>query len=156
MRKLITRKRAIALGAVGALALVAVAVAYFTSTGSGSGSAAVGTSSTLKITAEVPTTLYPGTSSKVKFSVENPSEGHQFINTISLTNVEAFKDAGHTEAIAACQSSWFTMTPVEVKTDLTGKSTQTLGTEGTLKFENKNESQDACKNAFLVAKFTSN
>src|SRR6478672_11471064 len=30
MRKLITRKRAIALGAVGALALVAAAVAYFT------------------------------------------------------------------------------------------------------------------------------
>jgi len=156
MRKFITRKRAIAIGALGALALVAVAVAYFTTTGSGSGSATVGTSSNLKITAEVPTTLYPGTSSKVKFSVENSSEGHQFINTISLASVEAFKDAGHTEAISGCQSSWFAMTPVEEKTDLTGKSTQTLGTEGTLKFENKNESQDACKNAFLVANFTSN
>lgn len=156
MRSFITKKRSIVFGAVAALALVAVAMAYFTTTGEGNGSATVGTSTKLKITAEVPTTLYPGTSSKVKFTVENPSEGHQFINTISLAKVEAFKDAGHTEAISGCESSWFTMTPVEEKQDLTGKSTQTMSAEGTLKFENKNESQDACKNAFLVASFTSN
>lgn len=156
MRRFMTKKRALTFGAISALAIVAIAVAYFTTTGEGEGEARVGTSSALTITAEVPTTLYPGTTSAVEFSVDNPSKGHQYVNTVSLAGVEAFKDAEHKEAIAGCKSSWFSMETVEAEQDIAGETEATLTEEGTLEFVNENEPQDACKNAYLVANFTSN
>jgi uncharacterized membrane protein len=156
MRRFISKKRALTFGAASALIVVAIAVAYFTTTGEGEGDAEVGTSTAVAITAEVTGALYPGTSSDVKFKVDNPSKGHQFVDTVSLTGVEAFKDAGHTEPKPGCESSWFDMTPVEAEQDIAGETEATLTEEGSLEFLNKNESQDACKNAYLVASFSSN
>jgi hypothetical protein len=150
-----TKKRAV-LGTLGLLIVVAAAVAYFTTAGEGEGSATVGTSVPVEITAEVPTTLYPGTSSAVTFEVNNPSKGHQYVNTVSLEKVEAFEDPGHEDPLAGCKSAWFTMAPVEAKQDVPGEATTTLSEEGELKFVNENESQDACKGAYLVATFISN
>jgi hypothetical protein len=154
MRKF-TKKR-IALGALGLLVAVGAAFAYFTTTGEGEGSAEVGTSSALTITAEVPTKLYPGTTSEVKFKVDNPSKGHQYVNTVTLTGVEAFEEPAHENPVAGCQSSWFKMPAVSAEQDVPAETETSLTQKGTLEFENKAESQDACKNAYLVANFTSN
>ena len=154
-----TKKR-IAIGALGLLAVVGVAVAYFTTTGSGSGNAKVGTSTPLEITAEAPTTLYPGTKSKVKFEVTTTSKGKQRVGTVSLTGVTAYpskaKAEAEEEAIGGCPSSWFNMTPVAANQEVPGETTTALTAEGEIEFENKSESQDACKNAYLVASFSSN
>jgi hypothetical protein len=92
----------------------------------------------------------------VTFEVNNTSKGHQYVNNVSLAGVEAFKDAEHKEAIAGCKSSWFKMTTVPAHQDVPGEAKTTLTEKGTLEFVNEPESQDACKNAYLVANFTSN
>src|SRR4051794_3055891 len=83
--KIFTKKRAIA--AVGAAAILGgsmAAYAYFTTTGSGSGSGTTGTSSALTLHATTSPGLYPGSSSTVTFTVDNPSPGHQYVTTIHL------------------------------------------------------------------------
>ena len=149
-----TKKR-IAIGALGLLAVAGVAVAYFTTTGEGTGNAKVGTSSALTISAVSASELYPGTTSQVTFKVNNPSTGHQYVTKVKLKEVKAYKDAGHTEAKVGCENSWFTMAEVTENQDLPTGETE-LTNKGTLKFENENVSQDACKSAYLVAYFESN
>jgi hypothetical protein len=148
-----TKKR-IAIGALGLLAVAGVAVAYFTTTGSGTGNAKVGTSEALTISAVSASELYPGTSSQVTFNVTNPSTGHQYVTKVKLKEVKAYKDAGHTEAKVGCENSWFTMAEVTENQDVPTGATE-LSSKGTLKFENEPVSQDACKNAYLVAYFES-
>ena len=60
-----------------------VAYAYFSTTGSGTGTATVGSSSTVTLHATVTSSLYPGTSSPVSFTVDNPSSGAQRVGTIT-------------------------------------------------------------------------
>jgi hypothetical protein len=149
-----TKKR-IAIGALGVLAAVGVAVAYFTTTGSGSGNAKVGTSSALTISAVSASELYPGTSSQVTFKVTNPSTGHQFVTKVKLKEVKAYEEEAHENVIAGCKDEWFSMSEVTENQDVpTGETT--LTNKGSLEFLNKPESQNACKNAYLVASFESN
>src|SRR6478735_1921297 len=90
----ITKKRAfIALGCTCALAVAGVAFAYFTSSGSGTGTATVGSSSAVTLHATISSTLYPGSSSPVTFTVDNPSGGSERVGTITLASITV--DAGH-------------------------------------------------------------
>ena len=89
----ITRKRVLALVAVGVLAVAAGAYAYFTSTGSGTATATVGSGSAVTIKGTVSSNLYPGGSSPVTFTVDNPSSGSQRVGTITLASITV--DAGH-------------------------------------------------------------
>lgn len=146
------------------LAFTGAAVAYFTTTGSGSGNAQVGTSSALTITPTITPGAYglvPGGSASVSFTVDNPG-GNQYLNTVSLGTVTAFSDLAHTTNITGsgsptkCDTSAFSMTPVSVGQDLPHGST-TLTQTGTLNFADMPTTvQDGCKNAYLVANFTSN
>jgi hypothetical protein len=148
-------KKRIAVGVLGALVAVGAAVAYFTTTGSGTGNATVGTSEPLTITAVSASNLYPGTSSEVTFTVNNPSSGHQFVRKVQLAEVKAYKDEAHTEPEAGCKSQWFSMAEVTENKDVaTGETT--LPEKGSLEFVNEPESQDPCKGVYLVASFTSN
>src|SRR3954452_22439280 len=88
------RKRVlIALAGVCVLALAAAAYAYFTSTGSGTATATVGSGSAVTIKGTVSSTLYPGGSSPVTFTIDNPSSAAQRVGTITLTGIAV--DAGH-------------------------------------------------------------
>jgi len=90
----ITRKRSlVAIGCVAALVVAAAAYAYFTSTGSGTATAKVGTASAVTLKGTVAGNLYPGASSQVSFTVDNPSGGAQRVGTITLTGITV--DAGH-------------------------------------------------------------
>jgi hypothetical protein len=160
-----TKKRWIALGLVGVIALAGAAYAYFTTTGSGDVNGQVGTSQALTITGTItPATggLVPGgTGSDVVFSVNNPATGHQFVNTVHYTGVVAYSDAAHLNAIPTgtgstqCDTSKFSLADVVENQDIDPGGEQLL-VHGTLLMANAAFNQDGCKNAYLVASFTSN
>jgi hypothetical protein len=72
----LTKRRALtALAGLCVLAIAAGAYAYFTTTGSGTATATVGTSSAVTLKGTVTGNLYPGSSSPVTLTVDNPSSG---------------------------------------------------------------------------------
>src|SRR5436305_13196886 len=72
-----TKKRTLMLVSATVLLTAGIAVAYFTTTGSGTGTGSVGTSSAMTLHGTVAGTLYPGVSSTVNLTVDNPSSSHQ-------------------------------------------------------------------------------
>lgn len=167
-----TRKRMlVGVGAATALALTGVAIAYFTASGSGTGSASVGTSATLTIHGSATTTLYPGTSSPVTFTADNPSSGSQEIGTIHLASVVACSAAFSNgvcpggDELTSCESvetgssdtnsANFWMADVVANQDLAPGSGDSVTATGTLKMNDLSSSQNACKSANLLLNFTS-
>lgn len=153
----ITRKRALlALGCVGVLAIAAGAYAYFTSTGSGTATATVGSSSAVTVKATVSSTLYPGSSSPVTFTIDNPSSGAERVGTISLTEVKA--DAGHSSCSTTISGGNpdFTMPAVAVNKTYAPGNGQSVTPTGTLTMNDTGVSQDACQGATLTLKLSSN
>jgi hypothetical protein len=170
-----TRRRFVAaLGAVAAIAAAGFAIAYFTTSGSGSGSATVGTSSALTLHGTISTTLYPGISSPVSFTVDNPSSGHQQLGTIHLSAIHACTGAGSSWNGTACSNSGteatgcedfsntassttkdFSMADVVENQDVASGNGTTVTNNGTLLMNDLNSSQDSCKSANLTLSFTS-
>ena len=151
MRKRVMRKRVLIL--VGALMLLIVAgaaIAYFTSTGSGTGTATVGNSSAVTLHATTASTLYPGTSSTVNFTVDNPSPGAERVGTLHLASVTT--DGAH----SACSMSDFTMPDVTANQTFPNGNGQAVTATGTLTMANTGVSQDACQGAPLTLNLTSN
>lgn len=175
MRRVLRKKRVRAgLGLVIVLVFAAGAIAYFTASGSGTGTAAVGTSTQLTIHGTSGTTLYPGVSSSVSFTVDNSSSGHQQLGTIHLASVKACVGSGSSWNGSSCSNSGTEATTCEsVETGSSDTTTanfwmpdvvanQTFGNgsgqsvtaTGTLTMNNLSSSQDACKNANLTLNFT--
>jgi hypothetical protein len=165
MKLKLTRKRAIASAAVTAsMAMTGGAIAYFTAGGTGTGNTQVGTGSGLQLTA----TITPGTGglvpggnpADVAFSVTNPGTSNQLLATVSLASVLAYSDAAHTNNITGttaghCDTSQFTMSTVTENQTIGSGATVSLPNDGTLVFNDPGANQDGCKNAYLVASFTS-
>jgi hypothetical protein len=158
-----TKRARVGLGLLVLLAFTGAAVAYFTTTGAGSGNAQVGTSSALTINATITPAsggLVPGgTPAAVAFSVTNPG-GNQYVGTVSLSGVQAYSDAAHTNNITGtgagqCDTSKFSMAPVTENQDV-ASGTSSLSTNGSLAFADSGTNQNGCKGAYLVASFTSN
>src|SRR5437660_564102 len=84
-----TRKRLVSLCAVGALVVAGAAIAYFTASGSGTGTGSVGTSSALTLHGSTGGAVYPGASTTVSFTADNPSGGKEQLGTIHLGSVVA-------------------------------------------------------------------
>lgn len=174
----ILKKKRVRAG-VGLLALLAFAggaYAYFTATGAGTGSATVGTSTPLVLHATTASALYPGTSTTVNFTVDNPSSGHQQLGTIHLSSIKACVGSGSSWNGSACSNSGTEATTCEsVETGATDTNTanfwmadtaenQDLGPgngqtptvpSGTLKMNDLNSNQNACENANLTLNLTS-
>jgi hypothetical protein len=147
----LTRKKkwlAIAAGTITVGVAATAAFAYFTTTGSGSGSATVGTNSAVTLHGTTSPSLYPGASSTVSFTVDNPSTGHQFVTTIHLVGVTT--DAAH----SGCVMTDFTMPDVNASQDVPSGNGTAITATGTLSMAN-NGNQDACKNAPLTLNLTS-
>jgi hypothetical protein len=160
--KLFKSKKAVAVGITAGLALGVAggAFAYFTTSGSGTGNASVGTDTALVINQDSITyssapddNLYPGTSATVTFTVDNPSSGHQFLDTISVTSV--------TSDQAGCDSTteptWFDISDTDVvQADYAPGNGQAVTGDLTVGFNNQNVSQDVCKGATLTFHYASN
>jgi hypothetical protein len=165
---ILTKKRALgALATLIVLAVAGVAFAYFTTSGSGQGSAQVGKDTALTINA----TINPGiggivpsgSPAVVSFTATNAGTGHEYVTNVQYTGIKAYKDAGHTEAIAVgtgpteCDTSKFSMVEVIEKTDVAGSATTSLPNSGNLVYANDaSHNQGGCMNAYLVASFESN
>jgi hypothetical protein len=150
-----TKRRALmALGCTCALAVAGAALAYFTSSGSGTGTATVGTSSAVTLHATVSSSLYPGTSSPVSFTVDNPSSGSQRVGTITLASITV--DAGH----AACSTTIsggnpdFSMPAVTVNHVFGPGNGQSVTPGGTLTMNETGVNQDACQGATVTLHLT--
>jgi hypothetical protein len=154
---LITRKRALAVvGCVSALAIAAVAYAYFTSTGSGTATAKVGTASAITLKGTVAGNLYPGASSQVTFTVDNPSSGAQRVGTISLTGITV--DAGHSTCSVTIGGGTpdFSMPAVAVNATFPSGNGQAVTPKGTLTMNDTGVNQNACQGAELTLALASN
>ena len=77
MLRLTKKKFVLGAATVCVLAIAAGAYAYFSTTGSGTATATVGSSSAVILHGTVSGNLYPGSSSTVTFTVDNPSSGKQ-------------------------------------------------------------------------------
>lgn len=146
----------IALGCTCALAVAGAALAYFTSTGSGTGTATVGSSSAVTLHATSASTLYPGTSSTVSFTVDNPSSGSQRVGTISLGSITV--DAGHSTCSTTISSGNpdFSMAAVAVNKVFAPGNGQSVTPTGSLTMNETGVNQDACQGATLTLHLTNN
>jgi hypothetical protein len=149
MKRFKGRRKIAVLALLALLAIGGSAYAYFTTTGSGTGSATVGTASAVTLHGTVATALYPGTSSTVNFTVDNPSSGSQHVQTIHLVSVAA--DSGH----SGCVVADFTMPDVTANQTFATGTAQTVTQTGTLSMANTGISQDACQGATLTLSLTS-
>lgn len=146
-----TKKRVLsALGCVAALALAAGAYAYFTSTGSGTVTATVGTGSAVTLKGTVTGNLYPGSSSPVALTVDNPSSGKQRVGTVSLEKITA--DAGHSSCsvVTTGGNPDFTMADIVVNKTFPSGNNQAVTPGGTLTMNDTGVNQDACQGATLT------
>jgi hypothetical protein len=153
----ITKKRAlVALSCITVLALATGAYAYFTSTGSGTATAKVGTSSAVTLKGTVSGTLYPGASSQVSFTVDNPSTGTQRVGTITLTGITV--DAGHStcSTLIGGGNPDFSMPAVAVNATFGPGNGQAVTPKGTLTMNDTGVSQNACQGADLTLALSSN
>lgn len=153
----ITKKRAlVALGCTCALAVAGAAFAYFTSTGSGTGTATVGSSSAVTLHATISSSLYPGSSSPVSFTVDNPSSGVQRVGTVTLSSITT--DAGHSTCSTKLtgEKPDFTMVAVPVNQVVNPGNGQSVAATGTLTMNETGVSQDACQGATLTLHLTNN
>jgi hypothetical protein len=153
----ITKKRAfIALGCTCALAVAGVAFAYFTSSGSGTGTATAGSSSAVTLHATISNSLYPGSSSPVSFTVDNPSSGVQRVGTVTLASITV--DASHSECKTTLSGGNpdFTMAAVPVNQVVNPGNGQSVAATGTLTMNETGTNQDPCQGATLTLHLTNN
>lgn len=153
----IAKKRAlVTFAAICVIAVAGAAYAYFTSTGSGTGTATVGSSSAVTLHATVSSNLYPGASSPVTFTVDNPSSGSQRVGTITLASITV--DAGHSGCSTAISGGNpdFTMAAVTVNQVVGPGNGQSVTPTGTLAMNDTGVSQDACQGATLTLHLTNN
>ncbi|MDX6624392.1 MAG: hypothetical protein QOE75_2324 [Solirubrobacterales bacterium] len=152
------RGRRILLGliSIGVLALAAGAYAYFTSSGSGTVSASVGSGSAVTLKGTVTGNLYPGSSSPVTLTVDNPSSGSQRVGTVSLEKITA--DAGHStcSVLTTGGNPDFTMADVVVNKTFASGNNQAVTPGGTLTMNDTGVSQNACQGATLTLTLKSN
>jgi hypothetical protein len=154
---LFTKRRGLAaLAVVGALAIAVGAYAYFTASGSGTATATVGTSSAVTLKGTVTGNLYPGSSSPVALTVDNPSSGKQRVGTVSLEKVTA--DAGHSSCsvVIGGGNPDFTMADVVVNKTFGPGNGQAVTPGGTLAMNDTGVNQDACQGATLTLTLKSN
>ena len=155
--KLISKRGAVfALTAALVVAVAGGAYAYFTTSGTGTGTASVGSSSAVTLHATVTGSLYPGTSSPVSFTVDNPSSGKQRVGTISLVSITP--DASHSECSTVINGGNpdFTMAAVTVNQTFGTGNGQAVTATGTLAMNETGVSQDKCQGATLTLNIKNN
>jgi hypothetical protein len=148
MRKLMRKRILVPVAAIAALAVAGIAVAYFTASGTGSGTASVGTVSDVTISdVSFDSTLYPGGSTTVRFTINNTSAD----SAVSVDKVVADASRGTngiTGLPAGCDAADFTFDDVSVATSIAASGSTSA--TGTLRFADSGRNQDRCQGASPV------
>jgi hypothetical protein len=145
-----TRSRKIALGVVAVLAVAGIAYAFWTGTGSGTGSGDVGTGGNVSLSATVTDGIAPGNSVPVSFTASNATDSPITVGTVHLVSVAV--DAGH----SGCNTADFSMADVAQNYEVPAQATnEPLPNDGSLAMANTALNQDACKGATLTLTLSS-
>jgi hypothetical protein len=143
---LLKKKRVLVGLTIAMLAVAGAAFAYFTSSGEGTGKATVGSSSTIALSSDAITGLFPGGAAvPVTVHVHNPGGGAEFVNTISGT----VADNGE------CKGSWFTVSPITYKEDV-GAEASGPDAKTTVTMTDTGGNQDACQGLGMTINWSSN
>ena len=130
---------------VTSLAIGGIAFAYWTTTGSGTGSATTGTAASVVVKQTgTPSGLYPGGSSALSGTFDNPNSGQVFITavTASVTPFSVQADTGK----PACTQADFSITgTAPVGANVPAGTTVGAWTGLTLNMTNSATNQDNCK-----------
>jgi hypothetical protein len=154
-RKMITKKRAMVLGAVAVFAVAGIAVAFFTANGSGTGTATVGSASEITLAGTITGELYPaGTPAEVSVLVTNSGKGSQAVGSVHLASIST--DVAHEECDLSVTGGnpAFTMADISVSKTLAAGGTTTVS--GSLQMNDTKVTQNTCQGAPLTLHFTSN
>jgi hypothetical protein len=156
MARIAKQRVFIALSCLSVLAVATVAYAYFTSTGSGTATAKVGSGSAVTLKGTVSGNLFPGASSQVSFTVDNPSSGAQRVGTITLTGITV--DAAHSTCSSAISGGNpdFSMPAVAVNATFGPGNGQSVTPKGSLTMNDTGVNQNACQGAELTLALSSN
>jgi hypothetical protein len=148
MRKLLRKRILVPVAAIAALAIAGVAFAYFTSSGTGSGTGAVGTDAGVTIdNVTITSTLYPGVSSGVRFTITNTSANTP-VQVGKVIADTSFGTTGVDGLDARCDASAFTFADVTVNREIPAGGS--LDASGTLRFADTGSNQNACENGAPV------
>jgi hypothetical protein len=155
MRGFSKKKALVSLSVLATLVVAGIALAYFTSQGSGTATATAGSSSNITIHGTVTNALYPGTSSPVTFTVDNPSAGEEFVHKIHLATITP--DAGHSgcSTVITGGNPDFTMPEVVANQDIPSGNGNPVTAQGTITMNETGVSQNACQGATLTLNLTS-
>lgn len=143
--------------ATGAAAIIVAAgagsaIAYWTTSGTGTGSASTGTSSSFVVTTDPAAgdPLTPGGPSEtVAVHVNNPSSGHQKLQTLTVAVAQA--DGSAWTTVSGCSAADYTVSVPVTATDLAPGAT--YDTVATISMNNLASSQDGCKGATVPLYF---
>jgi hypothetical protein len=106
--------------------------------------------------ATISNSLYPGSSSPVSFTVDNPSSGVQRVGTVTLASITV--DASHSECKTTISGGNpdFTMAAVPVNQVVNPGNGQSVAATGTLTMNETGTNQDPCQGATLTLHLTNN
>ncbi len=141
MRNLMRKRILVPVVAIAALALAGIAIAYFTASGTGSGTATVGRDAGVTIeNVAIADTLYPGSTSEVRFDVRNLSSSTDVrVGSVVVDEIRT-SDAG-------CDPADFSFDAVSVGTVA---ASGTVARTGSLRMANTAVNQDACQDATIT------
>jgi hypothetical protein len=150
LHKLLTKKRALVLGAVAVLAVAGAAFAYWTTTGSGTGTGkAAASNGTLVLHGTITEELTPGKTSPVTFTADNAGS--------SSLRVEAVKAVVTNSKEPGCKSADFTIADTTENQTIAAKSSEVpLGKDGSITMADTGVNQDECKSAVVTLTLSSN
>jgi hypothetical protein len=148
-----TKKRAVALAVVAALAVAGVAAAFWTTTGAGEGSGKVAASNgTLALHGSITEELTPGGSSPVTFAADNSGSSNLQVGT-----VHAVVSIDEAHATKGCKASYFTIADTEENQVIAAKTSGVaLKNNGSISMsDSATENQDGCKGASITLTLSS-
>lgn len=158
--RLLKSKRAIAVTVVGALAVIGSGIgafAYWSTTGTGNGTASVGTATAVTITPiTFAATLYPGATTGVTFTVNNPSTttSVKVGQVVIDTSVATGAPNGISGLSGNCLAADFVFAPSSTLSYTIAPSSSVTDATATLMLKNTALNQDDCKNAAPVLHLT--
>jgi len=148
MRKLMRKRILVPVVAIAAIAVAGIAVAYFTASGTGSGTATVGSAAGVTIeNVSIDSTLYPGGSSTVRFTVRNSSSDTAVTVDKVVADTSTYAN-GISGLPDGCAASDFSFGDVTVNASIAADGT--TDSSGTLRFADSGRNQDACQGASPV------
>jgi hypothetical protein len=126
----------------------AAAVAFFTQGGTGNGNVTVGHSSTITLSSDPVGPLYPGAAgASVTLTIRNQGTANQYVDTVTGAVADYVTGNG------TCQGSWFSVSPVSVKTNVPAGGSVTKTAVVTMNDSGTN--QDACQDQTMTINWTS-